>query len=46
MRPNINVLENGIAVTREMTEEEYSEYLEMISMAEESDADGIGGENQ
>ena len=34
MRPNINVLENGIAVTREMTEEEHTEYLEMLSMAE------------
>lgn len=31
---NINVLENGIAVTREMTGEEYKEYLELISMAE------------
>lgn len=27
MRPKINVLENGIAVTREMTGEEYAEYL-------------------
>ncbi len=35
MRPKINVLENGIAVTREMTEEEYAEYLELISMAQE-----------
>lgn len=37
MRPNINVLENGIAVTREMTEEEYAEYMEMLEMAEESE---------
>lgn len=35
MKPKINVLENGIAVTREMTEEEYVEYLEMMAMAEE-----------
>ena len=27
MKPNINVLENGIPVTREMTEEEYAECL-------------------
>jgi hypothetical protein len=37
MRPKINVLENGIPVTREMTEEEYAEYLEILSMAEESE---------
>lgn len=36
MRPNINVLENGVAVTREMTEEEYTEYMKMLEMAEES----------
>lgn len=35
MRPKTNVLENGIAVTREMTAEEYAEYLEMIRMAQE-----------
>lgn len=38
MRPKINVLEevDGIlqAVTREMTEEEYAEHLEMMKMAE------------
>lgn len=38
MRPNINVLEevDGVlqAVTREMTEEEYAEYLEMQEKAE------------
>ena len=37
MRPNINVLENGIPVTREMTEEEYAEYQKMLEMAEESE---------
>lgn len=37
MRPKINVLENGIAATREMTEEEYTRYLEMVAMAEESE---------
>lgn len=31
MRPKINVLENGVAVTREMTEEEYAAYLETLS---------------
>ena len=36
MKPKINVLENGIAVTREMTEEEYAEYQEMMKMAEEN----------
>lgn len=40
MRPKINVLEevNGViqAVTREMTDAEYAEYLEMMAMAEES----------
>lgn len=35
MKPTINVLENGIAVTREMTAEEYAEYQEMMKMAEE-----------
>ena len=35
MKPKINVLENGIVITREMTEEEYAEYLEMMAMAEE-----------
>ncbi len=35
MYPYINVLENGIPVTREMTEEEYSEYLDMIQKAQE-----------
>lgn len=38
MKPKINVLEevNGVmqAVTREMTDEEYAEYQEMIKMAE------------
>lgn len=34
MKPKINVLENGIPVTREMTEEEYAEYLEMQVKAE------------
>ena len=38
MRPNINVLEkvDGIlqVITREMTEEEYAEHLEMLKMAE------------
>ena len=39
MKPNINVLENGVAVTREMTEEEYAEYLKMLEIAEsEGDA--------
>jgi hypothetical protein len=33
MRPKINVLEGGIAVTREMTEEEYAEYQQMLEMA-------------
>lgn len=37
MRPMINVLENGISVTREMTGEEYNEYLELLSMAQESE---------
>ena len=46
MKPKINVLENGIAVTREMTEEEYNDYLQLLSMAEESDAETIGGEDQ
>ena len=39
MKPKINVLEevNGVmqAVTREMTDEEYAEYQEVIKMAEE-----------
>ena len=38
MKPTINVLEkvNGVlqAVTREMTDEEYAEYQEMMKMAE------------
>ena len=38
MKPKINVLikENGVvkAVTREMTDAEYAEYLEMLAMAE------------
>lgn len=34
MRPNINVLEGGVAVTREMTGEEYEAYLEMLRMAQ------------
>lgn len=34
MRPNINVLENGIAVTREMTGEEYAAYMKMLEMAQ------------
>lgn len=37
MKPKINVLENGIAVTREMSEEEYAEYQEMMKMAEETE---------
>ena len=41
MKPKINVLElvNGEmkAVTREMTDEEYAEYLESQQMAEESE---------
>ncbi len=37
MRPNINVLENGIPVTREMTEEEYAEYKQLLAMAQESE---------
>ena len=41
MKPTINVLEkvNGVlqAVTREMTDEEYAEYLEMMKMAEENE---------
>lgn len=40
MKPKINVLEevNGVmqSVTREMTDEEYAEYQEMMKMAEES----------
>ena len=40
MKPLINVLEevNGVmqAVTREMTDEEYADYQEMMKMAEES----------
>ena len=39
MKPTINVLEevNGVmqAITREMTDEEFAEYQEMIKMAEE-----------
>lgn len=34
MKPKINVLENGIPVTREMTDEEYAEYMELLNMAE------------
>ena len=38
MRPKINVLvnEDGLikAITREMTDEEYAEFLDMIRMAE------------
>ncbi len=41
MKPKINVLEevNGVlqAVTREMTDEEYAEHLEMMQMAEENE---------
>lgn len=41
MKPKINVLElvNGVmqAVTREMNEEEYAEYLEMVNMAEDQE---------
>ena len=36
MKPKINILENGIAVTREMTDKEYAEYQEMMKMAEEN----------
>lgn len=28
MKPKINVLENGVPVTREMTDAEYADYLE------------------
>lgn len=35
MKPTINVLENGIAITREMTDEEYAEYMELMKKAEE-----------
>ena len=35
MLPMINVLEKGIPVTREMTEEEYAEYLQLLAMAQE-----------
>lgn len=35
MRPKINVMENGFAVTREMTAEEYAEHLETVRMAQE-----------
>ena len=34
MKPKINVLENGIAVTREMTDEEYAQYRELVRAAE------------
>jgi hypothetical protein len=37
MRPKINVLKNGVAVTREMTEEEYAEYQKMLKQAEEQE---------
>lgn len=33
--PKINVLENGISVTREMTPAEYAEYMQMLAMAQE-----------
>lgn len=40
MKPKINILEetDGVLerVTREMTEEEYAEYQEILKMAEES----------
>ena len=40
MKPKINVLEevNGVmqAITREMTDEEYAEYQEMLKLAEEN----------
>lgn len=43
MKPKINVLElvNGEmkSVYREMTEEEYTEYLDAVNMAEESNAE-------
>lgn len=35
MKPKINVLENGIVITREMTDAEYTEYQAMMAMAEE-----------
>lgn len=35
MKPTINVLENGIPVTREMTEEEFNEYKQLLAMAQE-----------
>ena len=39
MKPKINVLEYGIPVTREMTEDEYADYLQMQSMAETETAE-------
>lgn len=35
MKPKINVLEDGVPVTREMTDEEYVEYQEILKIAEE-----------
>ena len=35
MKLNINVLENGVVITREMNEAEYAEYREMIARMEE-----------
>lgn len=37
MKPKINVLENGVPVTREMTDAEYAEYMEAQRLAEESE---------
>ncbi len=37
MRPKINILEKGVAVTREMTEAEYAEYQQMLKRAEQED---------
>lgn len=37
MKPNINVLENGVPVTREMTDAEYAEYMEAQKIAEENE---------
>ena len=36
MKPKINILENGVPTTREMTDAEYAEYMALMSAAEES----------
>ena len=33
MKPKINVLEDGVPVTREMTDAEYAEYMEIMNNA-------------